>query len=433
VAAHLSRLAVGMPDADLPLLLLTTATADRVVSPDFDERAPAVMPLTHLYPERTFRFCFTNRQMALAVSTLLWSCDDLRPDNDPAYMVKWDDDSYSRDLIGAFGNALHGLMAQSMANQWAWLSGSAVNGACPPLYVGSIFPFDRLPPNPANFAEPGSLFCLAPPPAPQGIDSSVGSYDTPNRYEVKAARDLLDLLQNQQRPQKRPLLILTGQSQPSRRFLRALIRAVPDLAGRFVVATGDAISFNTVYRDRETAWNIQDLPFPLVFFCHHNPIDAEAGFRLESTRGGTGSDEANDTATTGTEDVLLFGDMVEALLQAGAPADAAPCANAEELSQRLAGVRWQGDRIVMGTKGVRLFGADGQRQSGTGEHVVCLRPVFNDFRDRLLPMSTIEVWAWRRRDGQRGERGQHWQRCGEPLNVSYSEASKEGGHAHGGP
>src|SRR5262249_51858997 len=161
--------------------------------------------------------------------------------------------------------------------------------------------------------------------------------------------------------------------------LRALIRSVPDLANRFVIATGDAISFNTVYRDRETAWNIQDLPFPLVFFCHHNPIDAEAGFRPESSRdGGSGPDKANGTATTGTEDVLLFGDMVEALLQAGAPAGLQPCANAEELSQRLALARLQGDRIVLGRKGVRLFDADGQRQSGTGEHVVCLRPTFND-------------------------------------------------------
>jgi hypothetical protein len=451
VATHLNRLTRELPAEDRPLLFLTTATADRVAPYAEGEyelaAAPPDVPLTQLYPARTFRFCFTNSQMALAVSTFIWSNYDLRPDSDPAYMVKWDDDSYSRDLIGAFGDALHLLMAKSMATQWAWLSGSIANGLCPPFYSGVIFPTDRLPPNPTyepdpaapyNDADWGSLFCLSPPPVLQVIDSSVGSYDTPNRYEVKAARDLLDLLQNKKRPQnqkrqqKRPLLILTGQSQPSRRFLRALIRAVPDLANRFVVATGDAISFNTVYRDRETAWNIQDLPFPLVFFCHHNPIDPEAGFRPESSRGGgSGPDEANGTATTGTEDVLLFGDMVEALLQAGAPAGLRPCANAEELSQRLALARLQGDRIVLGSKGVRLFDANGQRQSGTGEHVVCLRPTFNE--DRLLPESTLEVWAWRRRDWDRGERGQHWQCCGEPLNVSYSEAAKEGGDAHGRP
>ena len=142
-------------------------------------------------------------------------------------------------------------------------------------------------------------------------------------------------------------------------------------------------------------------------------------------------DNANGTAETGTEDVLLFGDIVEALLLAGAPADGQPCANANELAQRLTNARVRDDQIVLGRPGVRLFGADGQRQSGTGEHVVCLRPTFNDARDRLLPEATIEVWAWRRRDWNRGERGQHWQRCGEPLRVSYSDIPKEGGETNG--
>ncbi len=211
-----------------------------------------------------------------------------------------------------------------------------------------------------------------------------------------------------------------------------LIRSVPDLAGRFVVATGDAISFNTVYRDRQIAWNIQDLPFPLVFFCHHNPIDPDAGFRpSESSPNRTVEGDVNTTTTTGTEDVLLFSDIVEALVQTGAPADASPCANAGELAERLAGARLLDDRIVLGTQGIRLFKKDGQRQSGTGEHVVCLRPSFNDYRDRLLPQASIEVWGWRRRDWGRGERGQHWQRYGEPLTVHYGDAPVQGGEEHG--
>ena len=66
--------------------------------------------------------------------------------------------------------------------------------------------------------------------------------------------------------QRRPLLVVTGQSQPSRRFLRALARSAPEAARRLVVATGDAIAFNTIYRDRQVAWPIQELPFALVFF-----------------------------------------------------------------------------------------------------------------------------------------------------------------------
>jgi hypothetical protein len=460
LAAYLNQFARELPESDRPLLLLTTATADRVIpyaesretSVSQDEIVdPAILSrpaekteeadsssgvkLTRLYPGRTFRFCFTNKQMANAVTDFIWWQDDLRPDNDPVYMVKWDDDSYSRDLIGAFWEALHLLVVKSMANQWAWISGSVASGIWPPLYRGGIFPAERLPLNPFKTAESGSLFCLAVPPTPQVIDSSVGAFATPNRYEAKVARDLLDLLLDQQKPQKRPLLILTGQSQPSRRFLRALIRSVPDLAGRFVVAAGDTVSFNIVYRDGQTAWNIQDLPFPLVFFCHRNPIDPDAGFRSNiEQEGKTELDDPNGTAATGTEDVLLFGDMVEALLQAGAPAEGPPCSSAEELSQRLASVRLLNDRIVLGREGVHLFGRDGQRQSGTGEHVVCLRPSFNeDFRDRLLPEAAIEVWAWQRRDRSRGERGQHWQRRGKPLNVSYCETPREGGRPHGGP
>jgi hypothetical protein len=447
LAAHLNQFAEELPEEERPLLLLTTATADRVVPyedtretstaeegsafPPPGRKSPRGVRLTRLYPGRTFRFCFTNRQMALAVTDFIWSQPDIRPDRDPVYMAKWDDDSYSRDLVDAFWEALHQVMAKSMANQWAWVSGSIASGFWPPLFpAGSgIFPADRLP---LNDIETASQFALTVPPTPQVIDSSVGSYATPNRYEAKVARDLLDLLQDQQQPQKRPLLILTGQSQPSRRFLRALIRSVPDLAGRFIVATGDAISFNTIYRDRQIAWNIQDMPFPLVFFCHHNPVDPQAGFRPDTAReDGSESREDDITAMTGTEDVLLFGDMVEALVQTAAPVDGAVAADAAEMAERLADARVRGDRIVWGGEGIRLFKKDGQRQSGTGEHVVCLRPTFNDFRDRLLPQASIEVWAWRRRDWSRGELGQQWQRYGDPLTIRYGDASARGGNAHG--
>src|SRR5262245_31446028 len=74
---------------DLPLLLLTTATAD--------DDQPG-QPLSDVYAGHTYRFCFTNRQMATAVTEFLASQDDLRPDPGPLYLAVWDDDSYSRDL-----------------------------------------------------------------------------------------------------------------------------------------------------------------------------------------------------------------------------------------------------------------------------------------------------------------------------------------------
>jgi hypothetical protein len=435
LATHLKRLARDLPAADRPLLLLTTATADHVAPYAEGEREPdAAVPLTQFYPERTFRFCFTNRQMAMAVSTFLWSRDDLRPDKDPVHMVMWNDDSYSRDLIDGFQRALRVVMAQDLATQWVWSASVAAFGSWPPSRGAGVFPVQRLPIDQYH-PYSASQFYLDSPPTPHVVASSVGSFGTPNRYEAKVAGKMLDVLQFQSQPQQRPLLIVSGQSQPSRRFLRGLIRAAPSLAGpqgQVVVATGDAISFNTVYRDRLVAWNIQDLPFPLVFFCHHNPIDPNAGFRLSGHAGGqVEEDDPGDTAATGTEDVLLFADIVEALLQCGAPADAPPCANAAELAERLARVRLHDDRIVPGEEGIRLFDKAGQRRSGTGEHVVCLHPMWDeDFKDRLLPRATIEVWAWRRREGSRSERGQVWQRCGERLKVSYSNMRREGGGPH---
>src|SRR5262249_61875524 len=108
---------------------LTTATADRVplrntassepATADHvpgDDQGPAEpgepgeagVGLNRLYPGRTFRFCFTNRQMAAAVTSFLWDRDDLRPDADPVHMVRWADDTYSGDLLEGFWQALPG-------------------------------------------------------------------------------------------------------------------------------------------------------------------------------------------------------------------------------------------------------------------------------------------------------------------------------------
>jgi hypothetical protein len=428
LATWLNRKASELSAEDLPLLLLTNATADNVApysegeSEQLVSTETASVPMTRLYPGRTFRFCFSNQQMATAVSDFLWWRDDLRPDKDPVYMAQWNDDSYSRDLIDGFGAALRQVMARDLANQWTWTANQLLFNF-PPGLSGGIFPEQRLATDP-NEERSASTFRLDTLPAPYRIDSSVGSFDIPNRYEAKAAGDMLDALLFQS--QNRPLLIVAGQVQPSRRLLRGLVRGMPSLSKRvqIVVASGDAIAFNTVYRDRHESWNIQDLPFSLVFFCHRNPIDADAGFRAHSGEDGLPRNgERDSTAETGTEDILLFGDIVEALVQTGAPVQGASCANAAELAERLAEARREDDHIVYGGAGVPLFDREGQRRNGTGEHVVCLQPMWNeDFKDRLLPCATIEVWAWQRRNWDRGERGQHWQRCGEPLIVWYSDS-----------
>jgi hypothetical protein len=359
--------------------------------------------------------------MANAVMNFIWSQNDLRPDTDPVHVVMWNDDSYSRDLVGGFWKALRPVVTRTTVTDWAWVTGITASGAFPPYAGGGPLPVHRL-------GEGGSDFQMAPA-KPYLIDSSVGTFDLPNRYEAERARELArEMLVKHQR---RPLLVVTGQSQPCRRFLRALNRNAPGLAldrdvrhsgRRIVVATGDAVAFNTVYRDRQVAWPIQDLPFDFVFFCHHNPIDQAAGFQPEDAA--APGNEEGYTATTGTEDVLLYADIIEALVQAIGSKEG-PCPGPEALSQRLAGARLIGERIAFGSEGVPLFTVNGNRHGGTGEHVVCLRPHFT--RERVLPEADIEVWAWR--SDLNGSRS--WHRYDTPLPVYYGDAPVKGGGANG--
>lgn len=411
VAHYLHAATKALPEAKRPLLLLTTATADRVpeIESDdttFDRTALPQTALTDLYRGRTFRFCFTNQQMADAVTQLIWRHDDLRPDSDPVHVVRWHDDTYSSDLMGGFLAALQRLVTLEAVGDWMWATGCAAQQNIGGLGAGG-FPVWRAGSN-------GSGFRMADLPTPQLIDSSVGTFLTPNRFEAQAARNLLD--NALAHPQRRPLLVVTGQTVPSRRFLRALVRLAPEYSRRFVVATGDALAFNTVLRDRQVTWPIQDLPFPLVFFCHYNPTDASAGFRL----GRDTMDAASDMSATGTEDVLLNSDIVEALSRAfanrgtGSP-------DATELASRLRESRLRDGRLGNDPSGQLLFSAHGNRRTGTGEHVVVLRPRFDGVR--VLPQALLEVWA----RSTPAAAGPVWERRGAPLIVDYDDVAPEGG------
>src|SRR5262245_21786800 len=234
-----------------PLLLITTATANTVViDPD---RAPTVEAgpkrLIDIYPGRSFRFCFTNEQMAQAVVDFVWSQADLRPYGNPlpalaaavapepwaavgllaahgktfppsAAALEWDDDPYSVDLSTQFKLALH-------ESQW-----------------------------------PAVLVRLN-----RGIPFSVGGFDRPNAWDAEAVEKLL---REQWSPWERQLLVLPAAPAAARRVLRALTGAVP-LAGHNLVAIGgDSMNINTVYRDADIAWNVRSVRVPFVFFTHHN-------------------------------------------------------------------------------------------------------------------------------------------------------------------
>ena len=350
-----------------PLLLLTTATADQALRSD----GTPLDWLTHLYAGRTFRFCFTNKQMASAVTEFIWHQEKLRPDTDVVYQAVWLDDVYSMDLTERFQEALRlPLTARAAAQEWGWFSAAQGSGACP-LNLTSV--------------EAGH-FAL---PLVERIDFTVGGFDQPNRWEEPAVRRFMEAKTGRYSDQRRPLLILSAaSSQPARRFLHGLARSAPVEAHRFVVATGDTLAFNTIYRDGKIAWPIQDLPFNLVFFCHRNPVDVDEGFPGEGEL--PPGEYLPGTAATGTEDLLLFKDIVEALVLTAYQGANVP-ADGDDLGRRLRQARWSSQEVSSADDGPFLFDEDGNRRSNTGEHIVWLRPVLKG--ERVQPQAKIEVWA----------------------------------------
>lgn len=267
---------------DRPPLLITTATADFVVSaPDGGTR------LTSVYPGRTFRFCFTNQTMARAVIGFVFDGPEtaLAPPpaaRVPVVTVSWADDRYSVDLRDQFTTALEDRFSAT----------------------------DRL----------AVLDQLT-------IPFSVGGYLSPNPPERELAAAVTARLR--QVPDERVLLVLPGSTQPARRLLQAVIEAEPRAAAKLVVVTGDGIPLNAVLRDGQFAWPATSLPVPLVFFAHNNPV---AWNRREPTRRASPDpfDEPN-----GTEEAMHFRKLAEELAQACFPPREPTAARGDEVVNRL--------------------------------------------------------------------------------------------------
>src|SRR5260370_10580222 len=278
---------------------MTTASANSYHS---SRNEYAIEDLLSVCPGRSFRFCFTNRQMAEAVLDFVWwKKDELRPFRSPPAAlgmvaggagadrltdtrptitaVEWDDDPYSVDLV----------------EQFRW-----------------VLDEHDLPP---ELAPPWKrLGCPLPLFQKVEVASSIGGFSRPNRWEAKVADELLaespPLPLQRSLPRhgdERALLILPTVPQPARPMLATLTGAMPDLSRPQLAVNGDGIAFNNVYRDRDLVWNVRRAPVPLVFFTHQNPVawDAQpdpAKFALYGPNG--------------TDDVLHFSDMVRILAEA---------------------------------------------------------------------------------------------------------------------
>jgi hypothetical protein len=382
-----------------PLFLITTATADRYdqgESPDPDLARSNWPKLMHVYKDRSYRFSFTNTRMAEALmdfaqnhlgtdihlepAIVATAAAGPSPWQDLAmlaavgrfqsyslYTLSWNDDRYSLDL----------------------------SDRCVKVFMDT-FGTDAGATGPARIIS-------------DKVDYSVGDYYQPNPSEAYAVDRFLDSVQG---PYRRQLLVLPTGAQPARRFLRTLVRRAPLDARKLIVLTGDSVSFNTIYRDRDIAWNVLEMPVPLVLFSHRNPIDELAGFRPEA-------DADHPAATTGTQDLLLHRDLMEAVIEAAFQGGQL-LKDADELKRRFRETRWKKGRVFVtdhpeGAEGggVPFFDDDGDRHSRTGEHIVLLRPKLEG--DRTLPEAEITVWRMRSDDATSGWR----QIRDKPLHATY--------------
>jgi hypothetical protein len=362
------RLQDNYPDPELPspVLLITTATA---------EKTKRSTPLIEAYPKRSFRYSFTNPKMVASLLSFvehrlypaedkdwaesLWvpRAGDAPPVN-PAkigtmHAVAWEDERYSLDMNDLFETEFK-----------------------------SRYPA-------AEFSREGT------------IRHSVGGFFHPSPQEQTTV-GLFLALRTPIRPNS--FLVLPTQMVRMRRFLINLWQRNPRDARNLVILNGDAISFHSIYRDREVVWNILDLPYSLVFFSHRNPIDQAAGFAWAAPKRAQ-DDKTPQSTTSGTHDILLYRDIIESFLYAAYDGSTL-LGDPLRVRQRLQATCWYhppGDAkeayprvcnsLVHKFDPVppSFFDAAGDRQSHTGEHIVWLKPDFTG--DNVNLTSTISVWS----------------------------------------
>ncbi|HYT87288.1 MAG TPA: hypothetical protein VEL76_01080 [Gemmataceae bacterium] len=377
-----------------PLLLLTTATADRyklAASPGLDPAEDSSPRLIHIYNGRSFRFSFTNKQMARVVLDFVRSHPELWPEK-------------GRDFPGAAGIAAVGdpwaalgLLANAeqfrlQTLEWADDSYSVDLARRFSRVFQRLFPFGRAVEDLINY--------------------SAGDYFQPNPREAFAIGQLVV----GSAPDERRLLALPTAAQRAQRLLRTFVRRDPLQGRNLVVITGDSISFNSIYRDRNVAWNILDVPVPLVLFAHRNPVSTTAGFKPMA-------DGNVEASCSSTEEILLNRDILEALVQ-GAYRERRVLTDADGLRDRLRQALWHKGHVRIpgfggspaagqpnGPNG-HLFDADGDRSARTGEHIVWLNPSAGG---APLVEPTITVWRM-----QPEGTGYTWIEARKPLEVRYN-------------
>jgi hypothetical protein len=261
------------------------------------------------------------------------------------------------------------------------------------------------------------------------IAYSAGDYFHPNPPEAFAINPLVATAAAA--PEERRLLALPTAAIRAQRLLRTVVRRDPLEGRNLVVVTGDSISFNNVYRDRNVTWNILDVPVPLVLFAHRNPVNEIAGFHTEEKieemrRTVALPDPKLEASCSATDDVLLNRDLLMTVLQAAYRVDDRRLlADADEVRDRFRKAVWHRGHVHIppwprfagapndpgGTDG-HLFDDDGDRRSRTGEHIVWVNPSAGG-----APLLSPTITVWRQ---QPTGAEYSWERACEPLHVRYN-------------
>ncbi|GBD35647.1 hypothetical protein HRbin36_00760 [bacterium HR36] len=361
-------------DRHAPVLLLTTATADEMEL----EPGTGLRDLLDGYAGRSFRFCFTNRQMAEALVDFVAARPNCLPTEPYWDAITWRDDPYSQDFANRISDALGARGLGSLRK--------------------SVVPY------------------------------SVGGALLPSERERQVLEE--DLIATWAQEGGSPhVLVLPTVERVARRVLIGLHQAAPWASQGLTVVIGDSMSFNVVCRDRRWLWPTELLPIRLLLFAHEDPVRwlgnsprlyaevALAVLECASLLSGLVPTRMALAALpvgrqTGSDDLVLWVRMLRAIQHAAwsrlALARASPdrselgslrlVANNEQFLARL--------RAFRDESGQPFFEPSGNRQRGTGEYVICLDPWRRP--NRLATWSVLEVWH-----SQAGEEGRRrWQlRC----------------------
>ncbi len=374
---------VEWSDPRSPVFLITTATSE--------ETNKSKKSVIGVYKDRSFRFSFTNRKM---VDSLLQFIQHREfPDEAKSWGAGnlW---AHEPADPQAFANVVIGLPRGLPALQPYEMHAVAWQDERYSLDMYDLFKKEfskRFPVG--EFHEEGI------------IPGTIGGF-----YQPAPAEQFVvgTFLARQAPVTPNSFLVLPTQTVRMRRFLINLQRRSPAAARNLVILNGDAIAIDSIFRDRDVAWNILDVPYSLVFFAHRNPTDRAAGFpRIEDGRP-IWEEGAGQRTTTGTHDILLYHDVFEAFLYAAFD-DGKLLDDPAQVRDRLRATCWYqppagkdtNDSPRVGNPRVQTFdGAPrpffdlaGDRQSHTGEHIVWLKPFFTDQGVDLK--SKISVWTIR--------------------------------------